>query len=710
MFENAQWIWAEDNTRRNDRVLFRKKIVLEKVPKTVPLRIGASDSYHLYVNGKPVVYDGGLPRESAPGSGYYDEVDIAKYLSKGENVLGFACWYRGRSGNGAKDAGAAGLLVESPIPGLLSDADFTVYRPVGYGTAEPPSPSGLYTGDDLLFDAGKDGDIAKVFDIGYGSTLFVPATTYGEYPCAPWGELYARSLPLYRFDAPTRIRRMDKRTEGTTDTYEAELGEAMLFAPILELTAMGTEKIELRTDRYLSAGEWDDAQTYRNQKVSYICKNGVQVFESALFLSGTRLIITAPATVKIQTVSYRRTHYGAEAVGKFMCEDERIDRLVEKCKNTLDVTLRDNFWDSPDRGRGTTLAQLSVAARAAMLIYDESLLPLVKKAILDCAEFSGDALQNNALSPRPEEVPAQALLAIGESGVLAAYYDRTGDEALMEQVHASCARYLTLWDLADDGRLICREGDRRFYDGGSNIDGQLLETCLYYSACKFLLRTAFAAGDTDYTDTLTARVERIAETFEALYRKPEGYASGDWYDDRANAFAVLSGLAAPDAFPALRRLLATVQTASAQTEGYVLEALIAVGGVSDARTRLLSRYTEIFDSDNPTMPEYFGVDTEGGAVHGALCHSGSVSPLTVLLQGFAGVTFAGGKRVTVTPRLSEFASVRYTVSAMGGPIRGWYRKDARCDVLIDNDSTAEVTVVFGGKKVAAGRGKSKYND
>ena len=74
---HANWIWAEHNDQKNDWVAFRKSFSVTEVPKQAELLISADTKYWLYVNGRLAVNEGGLFRESLPGCGYADRVDIA---------------------------------------------------------------------------------------------------------------------------------------------------------------------------------------------------------------------------------------------------------------------------------------------------------------------------------------------------------------------------------------------------------------------------------------------------------------------------------------------------------------------------------------------------------------------------------------------------------------------------------------------------------
>lgn len=691
MFEKSKWIWAEGNNRRSDRIIVRKKFLLIKTPKTAVVKVAVSDGYNMYVNGKPIVYSGGLPRAD---SAYYDSIDIARYLAKGENVLVFECYYNGAEGNGALSAGAAGLLLECTELDIYSDKSFTVYRAEG-NLETGKTEQCFYAGNLLNFDAGKVGDIGKVYDVSYGSTLFADSTEYGAYGSAPMGEVTLRDMPLFGFNVKPLKAKFSKEIKDNAVTYTAKLPKAMFFAPIIELTALGTEKIIIYSDRYLSAGSYNDDKTYSNGRIEYTCKNGVQKFESQLLLSGSKIIIIAPSTVKLSAIKYKQSFYNFGVIGSFAVSDSRFDKLMSKSLNTLAVCSRDILIDTPDRDRGLKLGSFSRAARAALAVCDDKILPLIKRTIKQFVCTDSPYIKNDPIGLFAKEIPTDSLIALSEIGAVSAYFDRTGDADFIKQIYTKLAEYLLIWEMEGD-KLILR-GEKTFDDAGFNIDGEVIQTALYYSACNFL--SQFVKIDSHLSSSLAERAEKIKTGFEAKYFKETGYASGSFYDDRANAIVVLCGLNNPDNNEKLLKLLSSVIMASAQTEPYVLEAMLKLGGGKAARARLISRYSNVFDSDSFTLPEYFG--------GGAECFSGSLGIVNVLINGFGGLKSLGGDKATVTPVFGVFDELRYSAAVKGGHIGGLYRNFGKKECIIDNNSLLKVSLAIGGKVSVLPKGKTK---
>ena len=142
----SQWIWSEGQPRKDDRVVFRKTFWLDQLPEKAPLAVAVETKYWLWVNGEPVVSEGGLFRESTPGNGYYDLVDIAPYLKKGSNLLAFFCWYYGNEGRNNIDCGQAGLRFSCPQINLESSCETLCLRHPAYYPPQGPEPAYLYGG------------------------------------------------------------------------------------------------------------------------------------------------------------------------------------------------------------------------------------------------------------------------------------------------------------------------------------------------------------------------------------------------------------------------------------------------------------------------------------------------------------------------------------------------------------------------------------
>ena len=107
----SKWIGSEHcQSTPNTWLCFRKTVHLPGVPGEMIANIAVDSKYWLWINGKMVVFEGGLKRGPAPGATYYDQVDIAPYLEKGENIIALLVWHFGKNGFSHVNSGTAALL------------------------------------------------------------------------------------------------------------------------------------------------------------------------------------------------------------------------------------------------------------------------------------------------------------------------------------------------------------------------------------------------------------------------------------------------------------------------------------------------------------------------------------------------------------------------------------------------------------------------
>ncbi len=727
VFENCKWIWADKNDLKNDWVIFRRKFTLEKPPKSAIVRIAVSDKYNLYVNGKLVVFDGGLERESTHGNGYYDEFDAGEFLTKGDNVFAVQCHYLGTGGGNSIASAPAGLIFECPELSIVSDKEFTVYRSSAYSDTATDKPSGLYAAYNLRYDVTKEGQIDGVYDAAYGANIFEPATEYAPYGGEPYGNLVQRPIPMFAFTPSRKVKKVWRESVGEYDLVTAELGEYCSFAPIVDVTASsGQAEIEIYSDRYecLDTGS-TVSERYLNQRIEYVCKEGAQTFSSPIFLSGSQIIVKLPQNVKLNGVSYIKTGYDFSGEnqsgnsGGFACGIEDLEVLGDKAVVTLENCMRGTFYSTPERDRAMFPGNLSAMAwLCAYTMTDEAQL-LVKKCIDDYIEFSrASVLYGCVPGISPIEVPSQNLIALSERGFIAAYYDRTGDAETLKKCVKPMAEYLMLFERGADGLIVSRKGDKQWFDNGENIDAKLIENAAYYSALKFLKYACEKAELKVCDGFIKERMREISEAFESFY-KGAGYTSKGFFDDRANAWAVISGLAKPEHYPQLTKLLAGTFNASPYMENYVIDALMYMGAVKEAVMRMRCRYFAMSDADYPTLPEDFFTgaslycEAKDGAGNlynpsGALCYGSTGGVVNNLYKYLAGVTYRGGNRVEIRPNVVLSGPLSYTVTVNGGEISGTYKKSRdKCEIIINNRSEVEAVVIKGNEEIKLKAGKNK---
>ena len=135
-------------------------------------------------------------------------------------------------------------------------------------------------------------------------------------------------------------------------------------------------------------------------------------------------------------------------------------------------------------------------------------------------------------------------------------------------------------------------------------------------------------------------------------------------DDRANALAVLSGLAAKEQYETITNVLTTTENASPYMEYYVLEALCAMEKYEAAKERIKHRYEDLVNEDYSTLWEFWD------AWRGTKNHAWSGGPLVIMSKHFAGISplEAGYEKVSIDPQYTLLNSIHCTVPSVKGLI------------------------------------------
>lgn len=607
MSNNSKWIWT-DTQKKNQFVRFKTEFNVSGEGKEVTFLIAAETKYYLYLNENLVVFDGGLHRESSSGNGYYDEVKL--HVKSGVNTLVIDVWYWGNGGRNNTAFPHAGLLFACDELCLYSDENTECGVLQAYYEPQGEQPAYLYGGYNIGYDAEKE-------QVEYRKARVVSED--GKI----YGTPQKRPIPLFAFGENVCANYLQEN-----NCFVVKLPYAMQFSPYLKVRAKGGERIDIRSDRYYVNGGPGDPGLYRGHRYEYICKKGEQEYSGYNYIFGEKILFTIPEGVEVLALGYRESGYDCKIVNVPQTDDMLLNKLLEKCARTLKVCMRENFMDCPDRERGQWIGDVSVQAPQVFICMSESAKYLLRKAIVDFITLrKGDVLVGNVPGDNYSELPAQSLNAISELGMLANYYFNTKDKEILRLAFEPAVSYLKLWDMGKDGFIVNRPGNWNWFDHNYNIDVKVLENCWYYSALKFALYMGEELKDDRFKEFLLKRKNSIENNFEQAFWTGKGYASGVIMDDRANAMAVLSGLAKQEHFRQVREVLVSVFNATTYMEGYVLEALCRMGYKEDAYKRMMSRYYPLIVNENSTLWEDF-------YLLGTKNHAWSGAPLTIVSRYF----------------------------------------------------------------------------
>ncbi len=693
---SAFWIW--DNSNENNTWMnLRKTVFLSSVPQEAVAKIAVDSHYWLYVNGQQVVFEGGLLRGVTSTSGYFDQVDLAPYLKKGENTICVLSWYWGPKSQSYSNtsSGQAGFLFQCQMGDqlVISDDSWRVRRNSAYlddsklGVRQPNVRIPAYN---IYYDARNALD-ADWTEASFDDSDWSLATVKGAAPCAPWGDLYLRTVPLIKdYGISSYLNSSDVKgvTTTKTTTFSMQLDINIQLTPYLKIvTDTPGQKIIITTDN-TTAANIDSVQS------TYVTTAGEQEFEALGWFNGQYINYQIPAGVTILELGYRQSGYDADMTGSFETTDAFYNTLWQKSLNTLYVTMRDNFMDCPDRERAQWWGDVTSEMMEVMYSMDQSAYALYEKGLATKLGWlvtdSEDPGRNDVLqtvvpiSGYYYELPMQELAGI--VGIWD-YYVYSGRDYVCEEMYEACYRYLMKWTMGTNGLISHRGGSWDWMDWGDHSDTTVIENAWYYMALDAVQKMAHVAGDTSIDAEIEYRRSSIYVSYNNLLWTETGYRSPNRSeadpDDRGNALAVLSGLASSDKYDTILQVLTTVYNASPYMERYVEEALAVMGEMEACQQRIRDRYTYMVEYDYSTLWEFWTTSAENGV--GTMNHAWTGGPLVIMSKYMVGIapTSAGYATYQIKPVMGELSQVSASVPSVQGDI---------VVRAVKNESTASVSM------------------
>jgi len=659
----AQWIWQAANGPANTWSAFRKKVTLASVPASARALIAADSKYWLWINGKQVVFEGGLKRGPNATDSYVDEVDLAPFLAVGDNTIAVLVWFFGKDGFSHKSSGKAGLLFQASAGDttIISDASWKVRADDAYGPQTTKAPNYRLSESNVEYDAQKEiGDwTAAAFD----DASWANATAKGTPPVAPWGPLWPRGIPLFRQSGIKEYANQSSLpTSGTGAVIRARLPYNAQITPYLHVNASKAGAvIGIQTDR-------SDETGGASVRARYVTRAGDQEYESLGWMSGNEVQYSIPAGVQILGLGYRESGYDTDLSGTFTSNDSKLNTLWTKAQRTLYLNMRDNYSDCPTRERALWWGDVVIEIGQTFYALDRRADLLSRNAINTLIGWQKNDKTMSAPVPGnyDTELPVQMLASIGMSGFWT-YFMHSGDLPAIEAAYPHVKSYLALWTRSANGLVVHRAGGWDWADWGTNIDVPLLDNAWYYMALDAAARMAELTGNAadapQYRATMaTLKTAFVKEFWDGKRLASPGHTGAP--DDRGHGLAVVAGLLGAQEWPAVKGVLATSTSASPYMEKYVLEAYFRMGDAAGGLERMRARYAGMIQSSSTTLWELWN------ASDGTQNHAWSGGPLTLLSEYVAGVapTTPGYTTYQVLPQLGDLSSVKASVPSTSGTI------------------------------------------
>lgn len=682
----ARWIsCANCPGDANSWIAFQKKVDLEAVPAELPARIAADSKYWLWINGRMVVNEGGLKRGPAPGDGYYDTVDIAPFLQTGENVISVLLWYFGRVGRSHMGSGIPAMIFEAVGGGVrvLSDPSWSAVQHTAYSTAPGQKPNFCLSESNVRYDA-------RDFEADWFKSMPKRRESATELPFAPGqpplGRLVPRPIPLWK-DYGLRDYEQVRRCG---DTLVCTLPYNAQFSPYMELDAPEGRIIGLHTDH-------DSVSGLKCVHGEYVTRAGSQTYEHLPWMNGQYMYYIVPPGVEVKKVQFRETGYDCAFSGYFRCDDPVLEEYWQKAQRTLYVCMRDTWMDCPDRERAQWWGDEVHELTEAFYALSPSSWNLARKGILELVAWA--ASDGSLFAPVPSsnrfrELPQQMLAAVGWYG-FHNYCFYSGDDSVVGTVYPAMHRYLhEIWNVDADGLPVERTEGWNWADAGRDIDKKALLHCWYYLALKGERAFALKCGLEDDAVADERMMTRLKDSYNRIcwngsfYRTP-GYSGPA--DDRVQALAVVSGIAGPDKYDAILRVLNERNEAESYIMRFVIEALFAMGQPEAALARMRGFALEVMSEDSSTLREHRSRRGKGSSNHAWSGHG-----IILMGQKVAGIEplEPGFRSFSVKPRMGYLRRVECGLETSFGMIEVKLQRNGRrirAIISVPEGATAVVT-------------------
>ncbi len=425
--KKARWVWPNRDGLvsgmfydiANVYSKFREKFTLTEVPKKAPFYISADQAYRLYINGKFVA--------SGPARGYqcsqpFDELDIAKYLKKGRNVIAIRAYNVGRSTFAYLTQGCAGVIFALDLgDGKLILSSNKTKMSQQLGCERDTSPISIQMNNQEHIDLRIEDPAWTTLNYDDSAWTHKGYLRTAQFNSMPYYQFESRMIPMLE-EYEIRVDRLIAQGSGNAISEETRYRNvAQLFidekvdskdlsqnADIVSATATPSKKGEFKNFLFdfgkvvvgfpilkidgAKGGEIVDiylTELYKdgvgintcgsNLMLAHrlICREGKQ--EHQFFhLSGFRYLTlrvrcNPDSTLKI-TPSLMWSAYPLKEKGKFKTSNALVNNIWEACKQTQKVCSLDAYVDTPYREQAQWWGDARVQAWNTFFLSGDSRL------------------------------------------------------------------------------------------------------------------------------------------------------------------------------------------------------------------------------------------------------------------------------------------------------------------------------------------------
>ena len=538
----ANWIWLKDGEMTNSFGEFY--IPFNYSGGKVTFRISVDSEYALYIGGE---YVSSNQYSDFPHYKIYDEIDITKYLTVGDNSIAVEVWYMGE-GNASYFPGNAGLWYEILLDGkkVAESGENTLSRLSRVYENGLKKKICSELGFTYHYDANKeDGWKTGSLD-GFTNSVLTQA-------------MQPLPRPVKRLEIlPLRKGELIKNEK----SYLFDLGEEEVGYLKFRIFSSKKQRINIAFGEHIKDGGVRRFYEHRDFSYEVTLREGITEFANYMRRIGARYLeITSEDEIQVEYIGLVPCAYPLKKVQKDFGNDLR-NKIYEVGMRTLELCIHDHIEDCPSREQGLYTMDSRNQMLCGYYAFEEFEMPRACLLLI-----SKDNQRDDNLLPTcaPEKadlcIPSFVLHYFRQLYEYAVY---SKDTSLIKEVMPRIKLMIdTFLGNMKDGLVMTFKGKRfwNFYEWKRELKcADETEThikvhtedefeaplnCLLSMALDFMQKMCDMIGEK--ADYLSIKEEIDKKTFERFYNKEKGLFvirdGKEEYSELVNAFAILCGAA-----------------------------------------------------------------------------------------------------------------------------------------------------------------------
>jgi len=726
----AQWIDVpESNNQAYGVYLFRKVLELNETPTTFPILVSADNRYKLYVNGNLVSLG---PARCDIEHWVFEEVDLAKWLRPGKNVIGAQVWNEGPSRAEAQFSLRTAFILqgatqESEVLNSgkdwkcvqdMSCSEYTEVKVFGYLVVSPNEKVDMqYRQVDWLAENFDDSGWKDAHAIEKGTPKLTVGIDCGKVwrltpSVLPQMELTPQRFHSVRIAENVVIPKVFPAQKASI-TIPANTKARILLDNRVNTNAYPTfimnkgkdakvaiTYLEALMGERFSKGNRDEVEGKTvNGRTDLIITDGSdnQSFTSLFWRTFRYINIvveTKDEPLVIEDIRSTFTGFPFELKAKLDTRDETMQKIFENGWRTARMCAVETYMDCPYYEQlqygGDTRIQ------ALISLYNTGDARLMKSMLtnLDNSRQPEGITQSRYPSVNPQIIPTYSMAYIWMLHDYMMYVDdpefvkdkMAGTRQIVDYFmrftdDAGSIRNLPNWAFVDWANGFMRGMSPVGTDGGSAVlDLHLLLTYQWTAELEKVF------GMSDYVKLYDKKAAQLKETIQSRYWDEAKGLFADTvdknvYSQHANALAILTGMVEGDV---ARKLALEIQNNTTLTQAtlyfkyYTHRAMVKAG--------LGNNYISWLDVWRQNLNLGLTTWAETSNVEGARsdCHAWGASPNIEFFRTIMGIDSAapGFKDVVIRPALGDLKQIGGTMPHPNGEITVEYNRGKKLKAVI----------------------------